>query len=85
VISDDECTADIRHVLQPTRLDPEPLSVQRAQRLHEHLVSELGIETEVINLVVARKSIGEELAEVAIIDDLIIVNDLVRLRPGVAD
>jgi hypothetical protein len=85
VISDDECAADIRHVVQPAGLDPEPLSIQRAQRLHEHLVSELGIEAEIIDFVVARESIGEELAEIAIVDDLIIANDFVGLRPRVAD
>jgi alkyl hydroperoxide reductase subunit AhpF len=85
VVADHERAADIRNVLHAAGLDSEPLSVERAQRLHQHLVGELGIEAEVVDLVVAGEPIGDELTKIAIVVDLLIVNDLMRLRPRIAD
>ena len=44
----------------PQRLDPEPLLVQRPQRRQEDVVGEVGVEAEVVDLVVAGQPAAQE-------------------------
>ena len=46
--------------VQPARLDPEPVPVQRAQRGQQHLVGQLGVEPELVDRVVAGQAPAQE-------------------------
>ena len=48
------------HVLQAGRLDPEPLLVQRAERRGQHVLGEVAVEAEVVDLVVAGDPAAQE-------------------------
>src|SRR5215469_7067383 len=56
MIGDDERRALVGNVLEPARLYPEPVPVQRQGGRHEHRRVEVRVKAELVDLVVARKS-----------------------------
>jgi len=60
VVGDDERAALGRHVGDAARLGAEPVVVHRAQRGHELAVGELGVEAELVDLVLPRDTTTQE-------------------------
>ena len=56
VIGDDQRATVRRHLLRSAHLYAEPSFVERAQRREEHVVGEVGIESEVIDRVITREA-----------------------------
>ena len=61
MVGHDQGTTLGRHVVDPADLDPEPVLVERAQRSQQDAVVELGIEAELIHLVLAQGAPAQEL------------------------
>ena len=60
VVGDDQRAARVRDVVQPAGLDAEPLVVERAQRRQEHVVREVAVEAELIDLVITGDASAQE-------------------------
>ncbi len=60
VVGHDQRTALGRDVLQAARLDPEVVLVQRPQRRQQHVLGELGVEAELVDLDVAGQPAADE-------------------------
>ena len=60
VVGDDQRAARVRHVLQAGGLDPEPRPVQRPQQREDDVVGEVGVEAELVDLVVAGQPAAQE-------------------------
>ena len=60
VVADDQRAAVVGHVLQAARLDPEPLVVERPEGRGEHVVGQVGVEAELVDLVVAGDPAAQE-------------------------
>ncbi len=60
VVGHDQRAAVGRDVLQAARLDPEVLLVQRPQRRQQHVLGELGVEAELVDLDVAGQPAADE-------------------------
>ena len=60
VVGDDQRATVVRHVVQARGLDPEPLPVERPQRRQDDVVGEVGVEAEVVDVVVAGQAAAQE-------------------------
>ena len=60
VVGDHQRAALGRDVLQAAGLDPEPVLVQRPQRGQQHVLGELGVEAELVDLDVAGEPAADE-------------------------
>ena len=60
VVGDDQRAALVRHVVQAGGLDPEPRPVERPQQRENDVVGEVGVEAELVDVVVAGQPAAQE-------------------------